>query len=472
MTSGAVDGVIAWLQSFAQRWLADREQIPSITPDLFLELGRNGTLGLQSPKPLGGLNLSAADSIKIMEQLGAIDMSLAACVAVQNFLSGAPIRRYGSSHLKSQLIPDMIAGRRLIAFAMTESQAGSDPRRIKASACRVGPNEWEFSGAKIWSGMAPWADAFCTFGHAYDEKDQGLGTTGFVIESKVKGMFCGPEIQMMGLRGMVRSMVTFDRVRCNDSCILGHVGGGRAIALETMSEMRLYMAALALGAAKRALQLSLRHVKTRNVATGPMRSNPVVLEAIDISVSRILAIQALVNFSADALDAQTQNANELLLASKIIASEWAGSVVDTALQMAGGRGYMEQNTIARIFRDIRAFRIIEGPTEALASHLGGMFLLNLDQFESLPLFHDEANIMRPTLEILATAARRPNAVGSSELARKARLHARHQLGHLIAITLVAAAAAQQAKLSNDKSLDRAADFTRGKLTRFMQNIKS
>lgn len=445
--SKAVKEQTKWLQEFASTRLDSQEadQRRHIPPHVFLELGRQGLLALQVPITQSGLGLTALDSLRIMEQLGAIDLSLGACVAVQNFLAGIPVRKHVSASLRTPLVADMIAGKQLVAFALTEPGAGSDPRRIKTEARRLSNGQWRVTGTKIWSGMAAWAGAFVMFAYAKDEKERDLGMTGFLLEATKKGVKCGPETLMMGLRGMVRNRVDFEDVLCDDSCVLDGVGKGRAIAQETMSIMRLYMAALALGAAKRALQLALRYVPQRNISTGTMSANPVVLRMIRESTSRVVSIECLLTAAAMMTDNEESCLLELYLACKIIASELASQVIDYSLQMTGGRGYVEPNGLARIYRDIRSFRIIEGPTEALATHLGGAFILMPERFEGLSICRAQASLLAPVIERLQLAGRKKSSAKKTRTTRGASLTMRHQAGLLVAHALAAAAVAEFCK---------------------------
>jgi len=439
--------VLTWLQEFCRdRYDMQRanrgEHIPR---EAFYELGKRGILGLTAPSTVGGLELPMVQAVRVMEQIGAVDLSLAACVAVQNFLCGDPIRAHASSNVRGRLLPEMIQGKKLAAFAMTETAAGSDPRRIESFATELSPGTWKLSGTKIWSGMAGWADVFCTFAYARTKNGVPNGMTAFWVPASVKGVTVGPPIVTMGLQGMVRNKVIYDDVILNEENLLGRVGRGYGVAKQTMSTMRLYMSAAAVGGARRAQQIALRHVCRRKIAGGSMVHNPVILDMLRAAAARITAMSSLVTSTARFAAEDALHLDELYIATKIITSEWAVQVANTAMQLAGARGYMESNTIPRICRDLRAFPIIEGPTEALCSHLGGVILRNPQTFSGFPPLQTHPDILNK-LQAFCEARRTHRESGSS---RQDRLRSRYWTGLVAAHALAGAAAATFAERLND-----------------------
>jgi hypothetical protein len=225
-----------------------------------------------------------------------------------------------------------------------------------------------------------------------------------------------------------------------------------------MSIMRLYMAALALGAAKRALQIALRYVPDRQIATGRMAANPIVIEMIDTALKRIIGIESLLTATAMMVDEGGPCQNELFLACKIVASEWASDVIDTSLQLTGGRGYVEANVLARFYRDIRAFRIIEGPTEALAAHLGGAVLLEPDKLTKVSFCAEQARLMAPVIKRLRHGAGARSKQAGLKVSREASLTLRQHAGLVFAHALAAAAMAQFAEDGRQSQFARASAF--------------
>jgi alkylation response protein AidB-like acyl-CoA dehydrogenase len=435
------------LQGFARdRFDAQRanrgEHIPR---EVFYELGERGVLGLTAPKTAGGLDLSISQAARVMEQIGAIDLSLAACVAVQNFLCGDPIRAHASRRVLESLLPDMVAGKRLTAFAMTETAAGSDPRRIGSSATALAPDTWMLRGTKIWSGMAGWADVFCTFAYARTENGNPIGMTAFLLPSSMNGVTVGPPIVTMGLQGMVRNKVTYEDVILDEDSLLGRVGCGYGVAKKTMSTMRLYMSAAAVGGARRALQIAMRHVSRRKIAGGRMVRNPVVLDLLRATSARITTMTSLVTEAARYASSNDTYVDEFYLATKIITSEWSLQVANTAMQLAGARGYMESNSIPRFCRDLRAFPIIEGPTEALCSHLGGVVLRTPQILSRLPLLRENGNILN-MVESFCQSRRAHTQSGSI---RWDRLRSRYWTGAVTAHAIAAAALGRVYERMND-----------------------
>jgi hypothetical protein len=240
----------------------------------------------------------------------------------------------------------------------------------------------------------------------------------------------------MGLRSIIQNKVLFKDVRFTDDFVLGRVGDGLRIAQETMSFARLAMGCLSLGAMKRCLGIACRYARRRRIATGLMIDNPVVRDALAEDLARTHAVEGYLEYVYMLLDSAMRVREEYLLACKIVAPEVMWEVVDRALQLLGGRGYMEPNAVARFFRDCRVIRIFEGPTEVLASHLGGLILLRLDRLREVLCEqlgdHTLYERIRILLEPWTKSASRANTERDETLRR------RYQAGLLSAYALFAA----------------------------------
>ena len=373
------DVMIAWLRQYAARRLnsALDDERRAIGPHILLDLGNHGLFGLQAPRALGGQALATADLVRVMAQLAAIDLTLATVVGVHNGLGLRPLLRFGSAPLRRQWLPDLAAGRQLAAFALSEPQAGSNPRAIGARALRVAGG-WRLAGDKHLIGLASWSGVMNVFARAFDPEGRALGTVALLVPEDAPGLAQGPEALTMGMRAMVQNALRFDDVFVPDAQVLGVPGAGMQVAQDAMAFARLGIGALCVGAMQRCLQLMTRYAARRDVAGGSLLDNPVSALRLHELGCAIEAAEALVGALAQAMDdveagdGGTVPHQDACSACKCLLSELLWSAADGLMQMLGGRGYLENNLAPRLLRDARVLRILEGPSEALYAHLGAL----------------------------------------------------------------------------------------------------
>jgi acyl-CoA synthetase (AMP-forming)/AMP-acid ligase II/alkylation response protein AidB-like acyl-CoA dehydrogenase/acyl carrier protein len=364
--SSTTDKLIHWLRDYASQHINSQliDERRCIPPHIVLDFGNQGLLGMQVPPSYGGLGLGHTDTIRILQQLGAIDTTLALFVGLNNVLGIRPILLYGSPSLKAELLPILATGRELAAFALTEPGAGANPQAIASQAI---PNAtgWQLRGEKIWSGSAAWAGVINVF-----VQQQNQGISGFVVRRGTPGLRQGKEALTMGMRGMVQNTVYLEEVAVTSEQLLGKVGAGMNVAQDAMMYGRLAIASACVGGMKRCVQLMWRYSDRRQIATGKLIEHPVVLRNLDELVNAITAVETLVMKMAQLLDQGINLPVEAYTACKISAPEFYWQAADLLIQTLGGRGYIETNLAPQILRDARVLRIFEGPTETLCGFLG------------------------------------------------------------------------------------------------------
>jgi alkylation response protein AidB-like acyl-CoA dehydrogenase/acyl-CoA synthetase (AMP-forming)/AMP-acid ligase II/thioesterase domain-containing protein/acyl carrier protein len=370
------DEVIGWLRSYASdrinsRLIDERRCIP---PYVVLDFGNRGILGMQVSEQLGGLGLGNRDAMRVVEQLAAIDVSLATFTVVNNFLGIRPIQRYGSQTLRDELLPILAQGRELAAFALTEPGAGSNPRSLSATGVASATGGWRLRGTKIWSGSASWAGVINVFVKLIDANSQSGGITGFAVRSGTRGLRHGPEALTMGMRGMVQNSIHLEDVPVDSGNLLGNVGTGMDAAQDAMIFTRLAIGAMSVGGMKRCLQLMHRYATRRSIATGSLIDNPVTLARLSDLTAATTALETLVARISELLDQGCSVPVEAFIACKTSGPEFLWKAVDSLVQLLGGRGYIETNIAPQLLRDARIFRIFEGPTETLNMFLGSRLL--------------------------------------------------------------------------------------------------
>jgi acyl-CoA synthetase (AMP-forming)/AMP-acid ligase II/alkylation response protein AidB-like acyl-CoA dehydrogenase/acyl carrier protein len=371
LSRSTADQMIAWLRRYAQRRLNSRviDERRTIPPYVVLDLGNAGFFGLQAPRRFGGQELATTDLMRVMEQLAAIDMTIATMVGVHNGLGLRPLLRFGTDAQRERLLPQLAGGRQLAAFALTEPGAGSNPMGLRASAVRT-DGGWRVSAEKQWIGLASWAGLTTVFAKASSAAGAPLGMIALMVDADNEGLVQGPESLTMGMRGMVQNTLFLDKVFVADDAVLLAPGEGMEAAHDAMLFSRLGIGAICVGAMKRCAQLIARYASRRTVATGLLAENAVSIARLQELSAAIEASEALVYAIAGQIDAGTPPGAEAYVACKAAATEALGEAADLLVQMLGGRGYIETNGAPQMLRDARVLRILEGPTETLYSHLG------------------------------------------------------------------------------------------------------
>ena len=365
------DAMIAWFRQYAARRLQSRvgDERRTIAPYVVLDLGNQGFFGLQVPSRFGGAGLLTADLLRVMEQLAAVDLTIATMVGVHNGLGVRTILQAGSPEVLDRLLPLLASGRQLAAFALTEPAAGSNPAAMRATAIQA-PGGWIVTAEKQWIGLAAWAGVITVFAKAFDTAGQPLGTIALLVPEDTPGLSQGPEALTMGMRGMIQNTVFLHDAFLPDSAVLRAPGAGMEVARDAMLFSRLGIGAMCIGGMKRCAQLMARYAERRDIATGRLLDHPVTMARLQDLGAAIFAVEALVQAIAGQLDAGCEVAVEAYLACKTAATELFGQAADALVQLLGGRGYIETNAAPQILRDARVLRILEGPTETLYSHLG------------------------------------------------------------------------------------------------------
>lgn len=368
----AVMQLNAWLRDWARRLdfrlMDERRCLP---PHLVLALGNQGLLGMQIPEQYGGLlRLSNFELLRVQRQLGAIDLTLAFFVGLNNGLGIRPIQRFGTPAMKAHYLPQLASGRMLAAFALTERGAGSNPVGIAATARREGRG-FRLDGTKSWSGSAAWAGVISVFARHLDEQGRECGFVGLCLDAGQQGMRQGSEALTLGLKGMVQNQLHFDGARVGEDRVLGSSFAGMAVASDTMAFGRLGIAATCVGGLWRCVQLMIRYSTRRSLGSHQLWDHPHTQWVVDDAVCAATALGGWVDDLALRLDHGLPEAPpEVLAAVKWLSSEVLGEVCDSALQMLGARGYCDNNPVGQLWRDARITRLFEGPSETLAAFIG------------------------------------------------------------------------------------------------------
>jgi alkylation response protein AidB-like acyl-CoA dehydrogenase len=330
-------------------------------PDgLFAELAELGLMGMTAPEEVGGAGADFVSYALALIELAAGDGALSTILSIQNSLIVAGLLQKGTEAQKARFLPDLVSGRMIGAFALTEADAGSDASAIRTRARRV-DGGWKISGAKqfITSGrIAGLVIAFVVT----DPEAGKRGISAFLVPTDRPGYAVDKVEHKLGLGASDTCAIRFEEVFVEDDLMLGVEGEGYRIALSNLETGRIGIAAQAVGMAQQALEIAVGYAKERKSFGQPIIEHQAVGFRLADLATRLRAAEQMVLAAAALKDAGRPCLTEASMA-KLFASETAEAVVSGAIQTLGGYGYLEEFGLAKIYRDVRVCQIYEGTSD-------------------------------------------------------------------------------------------------------------
>jgi acyl-CoA dehydrogenase len=279
-----------------------------------------------------------------------------------NGIAGQVLVGFGTDEQKARWLEGIASGDVVASFALTEPGAGSNPAGLKTKAVRD-QNDWLISGQKRFITNAPVADLFVVFARTRPADDQGPGIAVFLVPADSAGVEVGAKDAKMGQEGAWTADVSFADVRVDDSALIGGSEDiGYRAAMTSLARGRVHIAALAVGAAQRALDESVAYAATATQGGQPIGNFQLVQAMLADQQTGVLAGRALVRDTARQWVADSDR-RIAPSAAKLFCTEMAGKVADLAVQIHGGSGYMRGVPVERIYRDVRLLRLYEGTSE-------------------------------------------------------------------------------------------------------------
>ncbi|MGY4691509.1 acyl-CoA dehydrogenase family protein [Salibacterium sp. K-3] len=363
----------AYVRTDVMNGLQEDENLPfDNVRKLLQKAGEVNLLGVDVPVKYGGSSLDKISSVIVMEQMGASGF-FTVPFGGQVGIGSLPIVYFGTEQQKQDYLPDVVNGDKIGAYALTEPNAGTDALGIKThAALSEDETYYIINGEKQWIGNAAFNDFFILYA-----KVNGELFTAFIVDKNTQGLSVGIEEQKMGLKGSSLASVYLNHVKVPVNNRLGEVGQGHRIALNILNIGRHKISASCLGSAKKAMDLAVNHVISRKQFNRSLSEFPLIKQKIADMAVDIFAMESMVyrtagNFEKGAeycrehgihfSDVLKQFALEASV-NKVFASEKLDNIVDEALQLHGGYGYMEACEIATMYRDTRINRIFEGTNE-------------------------------------------------------------------------------------------------------------
>lgn len=347
--------------------IADNDAVPD---DLREQAKRMGLFGYAIPQEWGGLGLDITQDVELALELGYTSLALRSMFGTNNGIAGQVLVGFGTDQQKSRWLEPMAAGEVVASFALTEPGAGSNPAGLRTTAVRDGA-DWVINGQKRWITNAPIANLFVVFARTRPADDEGAGIAVFLVPAEAPGVEVGTKDAKMGQEGAWTSDVYFTDVRVGaDALIGGSEDIGYRAALTSLARGRIHIAALAVGAAQRALDESVAFAATATQGGSPIGGFQLVQAMLADQQAGVMAGRALVR---DAALKWLSGEDRRIAPSvaKLFCTEMAGRVADNAVQIHGGTGYMRGVAVERIYREVRLLRLYEGTSEIQRLIIGG-----------------------------------------------------------------------------------------------------
>jgi acyl-CoA dehydrogenase len=337
-----------------------------VPDDLRDQAKKMGLFGYAIPQQWGGLGLNLVQDVELAMELGYTSLALRSMFGTNNGIAGQVLVGFGTDEQKARWLESMAAGEVVASFALTEPGAGSNPAGLRTKAVPAGSEEdgsWVISGQKRFITNAPVANLFVVFARTRPADDQGPGIAVFLVPADAAGVEVGNKDAKMGQEGAWTADVTFTDVRVDSGALIGGSEDiGYRAAMTSLARGRVHIAALAVGAAQRALDESVSYAATATQGGAQIGGFQLVQAMLADQQTGVLAGRALVRDAAR-LWVSGQDRRIAPSAAKLFCTEMAGKVADLAVQIHGGSGYMRGVPVERIYRDVRLLRLYEGTSE-------------------------------------------------------------------------------------------------------------
>ena len=358
--------ILAQTRHFVRTVVVPREQeilaTDRVPDDLRDQAKDMGLFGYAIPQEWGGLGLDITQDVELAMELGYTSLALRSMFGTNNGIAGQVLVGFGTDDQKARWLQAMASGKVVASFALTEPGAGSNPAGLRTKAIRDG-SDWVISGEKRFITNAPVADLFVVFARTRPADEAGPGIAVFLVPADTAGVEVGAKDAKMGQEGAWTADVRFTDVRVPAGALVGGSEDiGYRAAMTSLARGRIHIAALAVGAAQRALDESVGYAATATQGGTPIGNFQLVQAMIADQQTGVMAGRALVREAAQ-LWITDQDRRIAPSAAKVFCTEMAGNVADLAVQIHGGSGYMRDVPVERIYRDVRLLRLYEGTSE-------------------------------------------------------------------------------------------------------------
>ncbi|TPG13003.1 acyl-CoA dehydrogenase family protein [Sphingomonas oligophenolica] len=362
------------IQDLARRFTADR-----ITPNaaewdekhifpraVIKEAAELGFASIYVSEDSGGINLGRLEAALIMEAMAYGCPSTSAFISIHNMASWM-IDRFGAAAVKAKYLPSLVTMDRIASYCLTEPGSGSDAAALKTKAVKDG-DDWLVTGTKQFISGAGENEVYVTMVRTGEDGPKGISC--LVIEKDMPGVSFGANEKKLGWHSQPTRQVMFDNVRVPGENLVGGLGEGFRIAMMGLDGGRLNIGACSLGGAQRCLDEAITYTKDRKqfgTAIAEFQNTQFMLADM---ATELEAARALLYIAAAKVTANAPDKTRFAAMAKRLATDTGSSVVDRALQLHGGYGYLQDYPIERFWRDLRVHSILEGTNQVMRMIVG------------------------------------------------------------------------------------------------------
>ncbi len=343
-------------ESIIQPKVQEMDKNQELDPDIIQQLFGMGLMGIESPEDFGGSASTFTMACIAIEELGRIDGSVSVLVDVQNTLVTNAFLNFAGSELQKKYLPKLSSGW-VGAYALSESSSGSDAFSLNLKATPEG-NSFKLNGHKLWITNAREASLFLVFANARPELGY-KGITCFVVEKDTPGFSIGKKEDKLGIRASSTCEILFEDCEIPKDCILGEIGKGYKIAIETLNEGRIGIGAQMLGIARGAYEAALNYIQKREQFGKPLSH----FQGVQFQLAEMrtqLEAAGLMVYNAARLKDSGQGFIREAAMAKLYASQAAEAITSMAVDLFGGNGFTTEYPVEKFWRDAKIGQIYEG----------------------------------------------------------------------------------------------------------------
>ena len=348
------------VRDFAEREVRPRvgamERASTVDPGLLAKCFELGLMGIDIPESHGGAGGSLLMTVLAVEELSAVDASVAIFVDVQNTLVNTLFRKWASDDVKRRFLP-RLASDLLGAYALSEPDSGSDAFGLQTRATKRG-NAWILEGRKLWITNGAEAGLFVVFANSDFAKGY-KGITAFAVERAFKGFEVGKKEDKLGIRASSTCELILDGCEVPEANVIGEVGVGYKVAIETLNTGRIGIGAQMIGVARGALTAALKYAKERKQFGRPIGEFQAVQFQLAQAATELEAARLMV-YNAARLETAGEPYTTQAAMAKLFASQVAERVTSLAVELFGGYGYTKEYPVEKFYRDAKIGTIYEG----------------------------------------------------------------------------------------------------------------
>ncbi|WII71000.1 acyl-CoA dehydrogenase [Bdellovibrio sp. 22V] len=352
------DAVRAFAESEIKPHVTHMDEKAEMDPAIVKKLFEMGLMGIETPEKFGGAGSTFTMACLAVEEIGRVDGSVSVLVDVQNTLTTNAFLKWGTEAQKEKYLGKM-ATEWVGAYALSESSSGSDAFALKLKAEDKG-DKWVLNGSKLWITNGKEANVFIVFANI-DHAKGYKGITAFIVEKDFPGFKVGKKEDKLGIRASSTCELLFENCEVPKANVLGEVGKGYKIAIETLNEGRIGIGAQMIGIAQGAYEAALGYVKGREQFGKPIAH----FQGVQFQLAEMrteLEAARLMVYNAARLKDAGQDFIEAAAMAKLYASRAAEKITSKAIDLFGGNGFTKEYPVEKFWRDAKIGQIYEGTT--------------------------------------------------------------------------------------------------------------